>query len=149
MVGNSLRLDFQQELAAVLKRERDHLRRRVRAFSALGRAIATGEGEENGAVGAQADVASDLLEHEIDLSLEQATQSRLAEVEAALSRLQSGTYGRCEECGQPIEAARLQALPWTRYCLGCARALAVRRKRSELASEGEPRHDLATNSSLG
>ena len=44
----------------------------------------------------------------------------LAEVEAAITRLTDGTYGRCEQCGQPIAPARLEAKPAARRCIACA-----------------------------
>lgn len=47
-------------------------------------------------------------------------QEALGEVEAALARLTEGTYGRCEGCGKPIGAARLEAKPAARRCITCA-----------------------------
>jgi RNA polymerase-binding transcription factor DksA len=44
----------------------------------------------------------------------------LAEVERALDKLTSGSYGTCEDCGQPINEARLEAKPAARYCINCA-----------------------------
>lgn len=44
----------------------------------------------------------------------------LAEVEAAIDRLEAGTYGHCEQCGQPIAPARLEAKPAARRCIACA-----------------------------
>lgn len=44
----------------------------------------------------------------------------LAEVEAAIGRLEDGTYGRCERCGKPISSARLEAKPAARRCIDCA-----------------------------
>jgi len=44
----------------------------------------------------------------------------LAEVEAAIERLEKGTYGRCERCGQQIAPARLEAKPAARRCISCA-----------------------------
>lgn len=44
----------------------------------------------------------------------------VAEVDAALGRVEAGTYGVCEQCGRPIGDARLEALPATRTCIGCA-----------------------------
>ena len=41
----------------------------------------------------------------------------LEEVAEALARLEAGTYGRCLECGEPVQAARLEAMPATRYCI--------------------------------
>ena len=49
----------------------------------------------------------------------QATQ-HLEEVEAALARLDAGTYGICEVCGEPIAAGRLEVRPTARTCVGCA-----------------------------
>ncbi len=44
----------------------------------------------------------------------------LEEIDAAVARLDTGTYGVCERCGRPIGAARLEALPAARTCIGCA-----------------------------
>lgn len=41
------------------------------------------------------------------------------EVRAAISKLDAGTYGRCDGCGEPIPAARLEALPWATRCVDC------------------------------
>jgi DnaK suppressor protein len=49
-------------------------------------------------------------------------QGQLTEVEAALERLQGGTYGICERCGQPIAKARLEARPAASTCIRCASA---------------------------
>ncbi len=49
-----------------------------------------------------------------------AAESLAALREAALARLDAGSYGRCAECGNDIAAARLEALPWTAYCVQCA-----------------------------
>ncbi|MGN6241262.1 MAG: TraR/DksA family transcriptional regulator [Cellulosimicrobium cellulans] len=46
--------------------------------------------------------------------------ARVEEVDAALARLDAGTYGVCEACGQPIAAGRLEARPTARTCVGCA-----------------------------
>ncbi len=45
----------------------------------------------------------------------------LAEVAAALNRIDRGTFGRCEGCGKPVSKARLDALPHARFCIACAR----------------------------
>jgi RNA polymerase-binding transcription factor DksA len=61
------------------------------------------------------DVAADERENRellAELSIENA---ELHEIDSALERMRSGTYGRCEATGQPISAARLRALPWTRF----------------------------------
>ena len=44
----------------------------------------------------------------------------LDEVEEALAKLSAGTYGVCEDCGQPIDPLRLEAKPAARHCINCA-----------------------------
>ena len=44
----------------------------------------------------------------------------LAEVQRALAKIDEGTYGTCERCGQPIAEARLEAMPSARFCINCA-----------------------------
>jgi RNA polymerase-binding protein DksA len=68
-----------------------------------------------------ADVATDNFEQEFTLSLMQNQEHVLAEIAEALERIRQGTFGRCEECTKAITKARLQALPYTRHCVGCAR----------------------------
>lgn len=58
------------------------------------------------------------MEHLAFATLEQGERT-LAEVEAALRRMDHGTYGVCEGCGEPIPDARLRALPWARFCVKC------------------------------
>lgn len=52
---------------------------------------------------------------------------RLEEIDAALARLEAGTYGRCERCDEQIETARLEARPATTWCIDCARKQTRRR----------------------
>jgi DnaK suppressor protein len=53
-------------------------------------------------------------------SLARQEQQHLADVEAAIARLDDGTYGICERCGKAIPDARLEARPTARTCVGCA-----------------------------
>lgn len=48
---------------------------------------------------------------------------RLREVDEALTRIERGEYGHCEECGDDIPAKRLQAIPWARFCVPCQERL--------------------------
>ena len=68
-----------------------------------------------------AETATATVDREIDYSLEENAEQILAEVEAALGRIDDGTYGVCEACGQPIGEERLEALPWARLCIDDAR----------------------------
>jgi DnaK suppressor protein len=45
--------------------------------------------------------------------------SNLRDVERALAKMETGTYGICERCGQPISTERLDALPWAELCIDC------------------------------
>ena len=47
-------------------------------------------------------------------------RATLREVERALEKLDAGTYGVCERCGQPIAPARLEAMPAVSTCINCA-----------------------------
>ena len=70
------------------------------------------------------DVSSGESEHDALLAQIAQEQTELAEVDAALARIDGGTYGICELTGAPIGAERLRAIPWTRW----SRAAAVRRE---------------------
>jgi DnaK suppressor protein len=63
------------------------------------------------------DVGSEVFEHEKNASILEQVEAQLAEVDAAFERLEKGTYGICEACGKPIEAARLRERPFARFCL--------------------------------
>ncbi len=45
----------------------------------------------------------------------------LEQIYDALSRIEKGTFGSCENCGQPIAKPRLQAIPYAKFCIDCAR----------------------------
>jgi RNA polymerase-binding transcription factor DksA len=70
-----------------------------------------------------ADIGTENYDQEFTLELIENEQDTLGEVHEALGRIDAGTFGRCEECGEPIARPRLQALPYTRHCIQCARAL--------------------------
>lgn len=55
------------------------------------------------------------------LSVMKALRANLRWVQRALSKMELGTYGTCERCGQPITIERLDVLPWAILCIGCAR----------------------------
>jgi RNA polymerase-binding protein DksA len=73
--------------------------------------------------GSQAAAASQVFEQQRDLALRDRSRLELSRVEAALRSVDDGTYGTCTNCGNPIGAERLQAIPWTPTCIDCARKL--------------------------
>ncbi|GAA0570097.1 TraR/DksA family transcriptional regulator [Actinomadura livida] len=67
-----------------------------------------------------------VLEHAEDAAPDQGTlarreslQSTLEEIDAALARLDDGTYGLCEDCGEPVPEGRLEIIPYARRCVQC------------------------------
>jgi DnaK suppressor protein len=68
------------------------------------------------------DAGSFTSEREKDLSIAQNVRDLLEKIARALDKIEDGTYGICESCGQPIEAARLKALPHALLCLSCKKA---------------------------
>ena len=66
-----------------------------------------------------ADVASSTFEREKGLALESSVQQMLAQVEEALMRIDEGTYGICQRCGNPIDVARLRVLPFATLDVRC------------------------------
>jgi RNA polymerase-binding transcription factor DksA len=64
-----------------------------------------------------ADEGSETASREVAFSLREHVEAELAEIDAALARLDAGTYGICEACGRPIEPERLEAIPYARLCV--------------------------------
>ena len=69
----------------------------------------------------QADVGAKTYEREHELSLTYNARDLLVQTERAVARIESGTYGVCESCGEPIGKARLQAFPRATLCVRCKR----------------------------
>lgn len=67
------------------------------------------------------DTASATFDRELDYTLEDNSEHVLAEIDSALERIDDGTFGRCRRCGQLIDEARLEALPWATLCIECQR----------------------------
>jgi RNA polymerase-binding protein DksA len=68
-----------------------------------------------------ADVATETLDREMDYSLAENSEQVLREIDAALQRIEDGTYGKCGVCGKEIGVERLEAYPWASLCIDDAR----------------------------
>jgi DnaK suppressor protein len=68
-----------------------------------------------------AETATATLHREIDFTLEENSGQVLAEIDAALRRIEEGTYGTCTQCSGEIAPARLEAYPWASLCIEDAR----------------------------
>ncbi|MBM2832745.1 MAG: transcriptional regulator, TraR/DksA family [Dehalococcoidia bacterium] len=80
---------------------------------------ASDETREGSPFGKREEEATETFEMEKHLALERGLLDSLAEVEHTLKKFESGTYGLCDQCGQPIPRERLEALPHASLCLKC------------------------------
>jgi DnaK suppressor protein len=108
--------DVRRRLADQRRRTEERLARLTRDFDAVVAASRdTNADDEHDPEGAT--IAFE--RSQVDALVRQA-QQQVAEIEAAERRVAEGTYGTCETCGAPIGAARLEARPTARVCIGCA-----------------------------
>ena len=89
---------------------------RARLLAELGEAI---QAPGQMTYGSQAAAASQVFEQQRDLALRDRATQQLQLVDAALERLDDGSFGTCLRCGKPIADARLEALPWAAHCIDC------------------------------
>ena len=68
-----------------------------------------------------ADHASEILDKEVDESLEENAEQLVREIDVALARIDDGTYGTCARCGKAIPEERLAAVPYAELCVDCKR----------------------------
>jgi DnaK suppressor protein len=68
-----------------------------------------------------ADIGSESFAQEFSLELLQRDEATLVEIDEALERVKTGTFGSCEGCQEAIPKARLNAVPHARYCVNCQR----------------------------
>ena len=68
-----------------------------------------------------AETATATLGREIDYTLGDNAEQVISEIDAALKRIDEGTYGTCVDCGHEIPRERLEANPWAAHCIDCQR----------------------------
>jgi RNA polymerase-binding protein DksA len=83
--------------------------------------LAEDAGEETAYDNHLADTATETYDRELDYTLEENSEQILAEIDAALKRIEEGTYGICTNRGEQIAVERPEALPWATLCIDCAR----------------------------
>ena len=69
--------------------------------------------------GAQTAAATEVSESQRGQQLRGREEQHLIQIEAALTRIEAGTFGRCQTCGKLIAPERLEALPWALDCVDC------------------------------
>jgi DnaK suppressor protein len=111
---------FLQEQVALLEEERQTYTEQAEALKAeadqLAQEMEPGDiqfDEESGEGGTMN------IDRERDLALSAQARAAVEEIDHALTKIYAGTYGICENCGQPIPKARLKALPYARLCVAC------------------------------
>ena len=105
------------ELYERLKKEKAELLEKIEQLRALGQPSA--ERKEGSPFGKREEGADEAAELEKRLALEKRLGESLNEVEHAIEKYEAGTYGLCDSCGQPIEQARLEAIPQASLCMKC------------------------------
>ena len=86
----------------------------------------TGELVSGSADQHMADTATETVDREIDYTLEEHDERLLQAIDAALVRIDAGTYGQCVNCGATIVPERLEAMPWATLCIEDARKAETR-----------------------
>jgi len=89
--------------------------------SALSKSGAVASGDLSTVPYHMADVGTDNFEHEFTLGLIENEEEELREIDAALERLEKGTFGLCERCKEPIPRSRLKLIPYAKLCIECKR----------------------------
>jgi DnaK suppressor protein len=109
---------YKQQLALLRARLRGDVT--AMAEAALSKTRTEASGDLSSMPIHMADVGSDNYEQEFTLSLLQSEEEVLEQIEAALERIEDGVYGSCVECDGRISKTRLNAIPYTPFCIRCA-----------------------------
>jgi DnaK suppressor protein len=80
-----------------------------------------------------ADKAANSYNKEFLFHQSNSERQTLGMVESALDRIRQGSFGQCISCGEDINTKRLEAVPWTRYCIACQEKL----EKGQLVEEAE------------
>jgi len=104
-----------------LEEERERLEEQIEDYEReLEEARLTESSSDRSPDPGNAEASSMKLEYAKELSIEQNSIDLLSKVSRALDRVNAGTYGICESCGQPIPVERLDVLPYITLCVDCA-----------------------------
>lgn len=95
------------------------LERRESLFSQVTEAEMSSRERDLEATQDPADMAANAYTKELLISMSANDRKLLELIDEALVRVEKGEYGECVNCGEPVAEKRLDAVPWTRYCLKC------------------------------
>jgi RNA polymerase-binding transcription factor DksA len=113
-----------------LKKERERIMEELSRLAALDTTV--NDRREGSPFGKREEEADEVMEMEKRLVMEKHLSETLADINRALDKFKAGTYGICDNCGKPIEPARLEALPEANLCMVC-KAQLVKENRGRLA----------------
>jgi DnaK suppressor protein len=102
-----------------MEAERDRLRSEIAVFEREGHENLSDASGENNYRDHMADQGTATFAREIDMTLEGNIRELLAQVERALERMDSGSYGKCVRCGESVGDSRLEAMPAADLCISC------------------------------
>jgi RNA polymerase-binding protein DksA len=113
-----------QRYRGQLETLRSRMRSEANAVAQQARSASSGHaaGELSNAPYHLADIGTEEFLHDMNAALVENEQRLVNEVRAALERMEQGAYGLCERCGKPVAKARLDAMPYARFCIKCAEA---------------------------
>jgi DnaK suppressor protein len=107
-------------MRGLLLEERERIERELQRFAReLEQAVDEAAGDDVIDLGEH---GAERIERELDETLEENAEAVLSEIDAALARISTGTYGLCARCTRPIAEGRLRALPYATRCIDCRRA---------------------------
>jgi RNA polymerase-binding protein DksA len=112
----------EKKLAGVrrfLEGERSRLLAEIAAFEREGRDNLSEASGENNYRDHMADQGTATFARELDMTLEDNMRALLGAVERTIQRIDAGTWGLCQRCGEPIAPSRLEAMPTAELCISC------------------------------
>lgn len=110
----------EKKIRDALQERRDHVQGELDRLQSEIRELGVAQEIERGGLGNHmADDGSNVSEQERILTVSNDLQDMLNQVADAEHRLDQGVYGDCDRCGKPINAERLEAFPWVRFCIEC------------------------------
>jgi DnaK suppressor protein len=89
----------------------------------VGKSALYGKDQEDDSIKDLGDQANTAYTREFFFELGNGNRELLRDVAAALRKIEDGSFGACERCGEPIAEKRLDALPFARYCIDCQRVI--------------------------
>jgi RNA polymerase-binding transcription factor DksA len=108
--------DFAEAYNRLIK-ERERLKKELEGFEV--EIKLSDERREGSPFGKREEEATEAMEFEKRIALEKQLTDSLGNIDRAIQKYEAGTYGTCDQCRKPIEAARLEALPQACLCLNC------------------------------